>query len=59
MTGTGGSPQPLGASVLGTMYTSTATGASFMYAGVRSGNHGLPNRPSGFVNASEDLNLRG
>lgn len=30
MTGTGGSPQPLGASVPGTMCTSTATGASFI-----------------------------
>ena len=36
MTGTGGSPQPVGASVLGTMCASTVTGASFMYAGVKS-----------------------
>ena len=33
MTGTGGSPQPVGASVLGTMCTSTATGESTMYGG--------------------------
>jgi hypothetical protein len=31
MTGTGGSPQPVGLSPLGTMWTSTAVGASFMY----------------------------